>query len=190
MVRPLALLLIDLDHFKEINGHLADTTYGDIALQQLHPRLQGVLQTTDTIAQIGRGELAVLLPRHRRGRGGAGRKEYPGAGPSDRSGQAQLDISGSIGIALFPGRGRDPVTLVQRADVAMYAAKRTRLGLAVYSADQSHYSPHRLALITDLRQAIKGGQLLLHYQPKVDLRTMHPCGAGSPASVGHTRGTA
>jgi len=175
--QPLALLLMDLDRFKEINdtfGH----HYGDAVLQLLHPRLQGVLRKSDTMARLGGDEFGILLPGADEAGAVLAAKKILEClvRPIEVEGH-RLDVSGSIGIALFPGHARDPVTLVQRADVAMYAAKRARLGHAVYSADQSHYSPRRLTLITDLRHGIEGGQLLLHYQPKVDLATMRPAGA-------------
>ena len=78
---------------------------------------------------------------------------------------------------------------MQPADVAMYAAKRARVGRAVYAADQADASPRRLTLVGELRQAIEGDQLLLHYQPKVDLRT---CRSSAPRrwSAGCTRARA
>jgi predicted signal transduction protein with EAL and GGDEF domain len=81
----------------------------------------------------------------------------------------RLQIGGSIGIALTPDHGHDPAALLRRADIAMYVAKRTRTGYAVYKPEQDQHSPARLALIAELREAIPGGQLVLHFQPQVRL---------------------
>ena len=99
----------------------------------------------------------------------------------------RIDVGASIGIALFPEHGQDPETLMRRADVAMYAAKRARAGQAVYAAGQSHSSPRRLELVAELRQGIEDGQLLLHYQPKIDLRTGRVIGAEALVRWQHPR---
>lgn len=134
--KPLALFLLDLDRFKQVNdtfGH----HHGDLLLQQVAGRLQTVLRDSDTVARLGGDEFAVLLP---------GTLE-PGAvivarkildsleQPFIVEGQT-LDIGGSIGIALHPENGEDSETLMHCADVAMYAAKRAQGGYAVYSHDQ------------------------------------------------------
>jgi len=80
-------------------------------------------------------------------------------------------VEGSIGIALYPDHGTDPDSLIQKADVAMYGAKRSG-NYNIYSVKDDHYSPRRLALMGELRQAIEQNQLFLHYQPKIDLKTM------------------
>ena len=82
-----------------------------------------------------------------------------------------LDVGASIGIAGYPDHGADSQTLLRHADVAMYMAKRAHSGCAVYDATQDHHSAHRLTLMSELRQALAEGQLLLHYQPLVDLRS-------------------
>jgi predicted signal transduction protein with EAL and GGDEF domain len=92
----------------------------------------------------------------------------------------QLGVGASIGIALGPEHGRDADTLLRRADVAMYVAKRARSGYVVYAAEQDQFSPDRLALIVELRRAIEHNELTLHFQPKVDLEG---CLAGVEALV-------
>ncbi|MDQ6669184.1 MAG: EAL domain-containing protein [Chloroflexota bacterium] len=166
---PMALLLIDLDRFKEINdtfGH----HYGDVLLQQIGPRLRGVLRTSDTIARLGGDEFAVLLPAT------DSSNAVPIAelllrvlaAPYLLDGQT-VEISGSIGVAGYPAHGRDAETLLRQADVAMYAAKRTQSGLVVYAAEHDHHTADRLALGGELRLAIETDELVLQYQPKVDL---------------------
>ena len=185
--KSLALLLLDLDRFKEINdtfGH----HYGDIVLKQINPRLKDALAGAETIARLGGDEFGIVLAdTDAEGAMRAAREALIClARPIVVDGQ-RLDVGGSIGIALFPGHGRDPITLLQRADVAMYAAKRSRCGCSVYADDQSPYSPRRLSLIADLRQGIEDGQLLLRYQPKIDLKSKRPAGAEALVRWRHPR---
>ena len=171
-----ALLLIDLDRFKEINdtfGH----HYGDLVLRHLNPRLREAVRKSDTVARLGGDEFGILLP----GADGAAavrtaRKILEGMRQPIVVDGHRLDVGASIGIALFPEHGRDPIALLKRADVAMYTAKRSQVGHVLFAAEPSEYNPRRLTLITELRQAIDDGVLVLHYQPKIDLRTMRPGG--------------
>ncbi|HWE64239.1 MAG TPA: EAL domain-containing protein [Chloroflexota bacterium] len=166
-----ALLLMDLDRFKEINdtfGH----QYGDQVLQQVGRRLREHVRAEDTVARLGGDEFAVLLPL----------TDAPGATriaeailstlerPFSLDGY-NMSVEASIGIAVAPAHGQDAITLLRRADVAMYAAKQATGGAALYAPEQDHYSPARLSLVGELRQAIDQGQLLLHYQPKLSVKT-------------------
>jgi diguanylate cyclase (GGDEF)-like protein len=167
--RPLALLLIDLDRFKEINdafGHHC----GDLVLQALGPRLRDAIGESGTAARLGGDEFGVLLP-------GAGADRAVRAAeaileavrrPIVIQGQS-LDVGASIGIGLCPEHARDPIALLQCADIAMYAAKRSRAGYLFYDADRPGATPERLILIGALRRGIEQNQLLLHYQPKIEL---------------------
>jgi EAL domain-containing protein (putative c-di-GMP-specific phosphodiesterase class I) len=98
-----------------------------------------------------------------------------------------FEVRASIGIALYPEHGQDTNSLVQSADVAMYAAKKSHTEWAVYAADPDRLSPRRLSLVGELRRGIAGNQLLLHYQPKIDLRTMQLDGAEALARWQHPR---
>lgn len=171
--KPIALLLMDLDRFKEINdtfGH----HYGDRLLQQFGPRLQSVLRESDTIARLGGDEFAILLPdTEERGAMQVAEKILRALDQPFSVEGHSLDVGASIGITLYPEHGVDANLLLQRADVAMYHAKRTDNGHAVYAAEQDGYSPDRLALIGELRRAIEQDQLLLYYQPKISLKTEH-----------------
>jgi diguanylate cyclase (GGDEF)-like protein len=167
-----AVMLIDLDRFKEVNDTLGHHI-GDILLQQIGPRLAGVLRESDTIARLGGDEFAVLLPDVQ--------GELAAMEIADRMLEALeqhftlpevlLDIDASIGIALSPVHGQDVDTLMQRADVAMYLAKETKSGYQVYAADRDPYSPKHLSLLHDLRHAMEAGQFVLYYQPKAALDT-------------------
>jgi diguanylate cyclase (GGDEF)-like protein len=166
-----ALLLIDLDRFKEINdafGHRC----GDLVLQALAPRLRDVVGDLGTPARIGGDEFGALLP----GADSASAVQVAEAilavirEPIVVKGQV-LDVGASIGVALCPAHADDPTAMLQCADIAMYAAKRSRVGCLVYAADRPEFQPVRLALIGELRRGIEQNQLLLHYQPKINLRT-------------------
>ena len=164
-----ALLVIDLDRFKELNdtfGH----QYGDVLLQQIGPRLSDLLEPGDTVARLGGDEFAVLLANADSARAEQIARRLLRA--LDRAfciGDSSVDVGGSIGIALAPEHGADADTLLRRADVAMYVAKRAGCGFATYSPTQDQHSPDRLALVGDLRRAIETDELALVYQPKVDL---------------------
>jgi diguanylate cyclase (GGDEF)-like protein len=166
-----ALLVIDLDRFKEVNdtfGH----QYGDLLLQQIGPRLSDVLQPEDTIARLGGDEFAVLLPSANAVRGEhVARKLLASLERSFSISDISVDVGGSIGIALSPEHAADSDVLLRRADVAMYVAKRAGRGYTLYSPDQDQHSPDRLAMVGDLRRAIEADELTLHYQPKLSLRT-------------------
>jgi diguanylate cyclase (GGDEF)-like protein/PAS domain S-box-containing protein len=166
-----ALLLIDLDRFKQINdtfGH----PFGDEVLKRLNPLLVGAVRNPVLVARLGGDEFGILLedvaePDALRI---ADRILADLASPIEVEGQL-LDIGASLGIALYPDHGTDASSLLQRADIAMYAAKRRRTGKALYSSELSDCTPRRLTLVAELRRGIEEGQLLLHYQPKVDLAT-------------------
>jgi diguanylate cyclase (GGDEF)-like protein len=166
-----ALLLMDLDRFKEINdtfGH----HHGDQLLRQVGARLCAALRATDTVARLGGDEFAVLLPATdvQRASAVAGALVRALEEPFILEGYS-VSVGASIGIAVAPEHGQDATTLLRRADVAMYAAKRATSGYAVYLAAQDQYSPERLGLVGELRRAIEQDQLLLYYQPKVDFKT-------------------
>jgi diguanylate cyclase (GGDEF)-like protein/PAS domain S-box-containing protein len=171
-----SLLLMDLDHFKEVNDTLGHHA-GDLLLQQVGIRLRGTLRQADTIARLGGDEFAVILPDT----GAAGvntvvenlRRRLQA--PYSVENQPVV-VGASIGVAHSPTHGDEADTLMRRADVAMYVAKRSSVGFATYHADQDRHSPDRLSLIGELQRAVDEGELVLHYQPKLDLRTQHIVG--------------
>jgi diguanylate cyclase (GGDEF)-like protein/PAS domain S-box-containing protein len=174
----LPLLLIDLDHFKELNDTLGHQA-GDRLLQEIRPRLMAGVPEADLIARVGGDEFALLLP--------------PGstAEQAERAAQRLLReleqpfrfqgltllVRASAGIAVFPEHGRDVETLMQRADIAMYSAKARGIDHEVYSASRDGHSRARLALIGELPDAITNGQIVTFYQPKFDLVTGQIAGA-------------
>jgi diguanylate cyclase (GGDEF)-like protein len=164
---PAALLLLDLDRFKEVNDTLGHTV-GDALLQKIGHRLQSYLRPTDLIARLGGDEFAIVLP----GTDAVGAMHIARTLiialdlPIPVDGHA-FSIGGSFGIALIPEHGFDVTTLLRCADVAMYVAKRSQSGHAEYSPKIDQHSPYKLALMSELRQAIADDKLLIHYQPKV-----------------------
>ena len=165
-----ALLLMDLDGFKEINdtfGHHC----GDALLSQVAARLRDALRISDTVARLGGDEFAIVLPKveEAASTAQAARKVLAALEtPFTVEGQ-RVHVGGSIGIALFPDHGEDADTLMRRADVAMYVAKRSGGGFSLYAPEEDVHSPSRLSLATALRDAVQSGDLVLHYQPKVRL---------------------
>jgi diguanylate cyclase (GGDEF)-like protein/PAS domain S-box-containing protein len=162
-----ALLLMDLDRFKEVNDTFGHHV-GNLLLQRVARRLSGAVRANDTVARLGGDEFAVLLPAT----DVAGARAVARAllavldAPVELEGQA-LHVGASIGVALAPDHGPDSRTLLRRADVAMYAAKRAHLGHAVYDPAHDGHDVARLALAGDLRLAFARDELELHYQPQV-----------------------
>jgi diguanylate cyclase (GGDEF)-like protein len=168
--KGLALLVIDLDGFKEINdayGHHA----GDEVLQEVAARLKGVLRASDTVARLGGDEFAVLLPATDVNRAvlAARKVLHDLEHPFNADGRAVM-ASASIGIAGFPGHASSGEELLQRADAAMYVAKQEKAGYSVYAAEGDPRVYERVGLALALRQAIDAQQFVLDYQPVVHLR--------------------
>ncbi len=169
---PSALLLLDLDRFKEVNDSLGHHA-GDDLLCDVAERLQGTLQRPgDLLARLGGDEFAIFLQDvdSSGAESVASRVKDTLAPPFNVDG-VTVRIEASIGISLMPDHGREVSTLLRQADVAMYQAKDTRAGYAVYSPAADESGQERLRTLEELRDAIYGGQLIVHYQPKVDSRT-------------------
>jgi diguanylate cyclase (GGDEF)-like protein len=166
------LLIMDLDRFKEVNDSLGHHV-GDLLLQQVSQRLLAtVMRESDTVARLGGDEFAILLPASD-GEGGTliARKLIDVLEQPILLDGHQLVVAASIGIAVYPEHGDEINTLMRRADTAMYAAKRSNSGFAVYDPRIEDQSEQQLSLMAELRQAVEQDQLLLYYQPKVDLAT-------------------
>lgn len=166
-----ALLLIDLDRFKEINDTLGHYT-GDLLLKRIGPRLHSFLKTTNAeLARLGGDEFAILIPsinEAAEAEGIAQSVHHLIREPFQLEGM-NLELDSSIGIALYPVHGRDPIALLRCADVAMYIAKKRATGTALYSPEQDRYSRRRLSLLTELGLAIREDQMHIEYQPKFQL---------------------
>ena len=172
-----ALLLIDLDRFKDVNDTLGHHV-GDKLLAQIGPRLAGALRGVDTVARLGGDEFAVLLPAVD---GLAGALEVAGRlraalAEAFTVEDVELDIEASIGVVISGAHGSDAQILLQRADIAMYVAKQQKKGVVVYDPENDDHSPERLSLLGQLRRGIERGELFLHYQPKINLKTREVVG--------------
>jgi diguanylate cyclase (GGDEF)-like protein len=162
----LGVLLMDLDHFKELNDTLGHHA-GDALLQQIGPRIKRALRPTDTVARLGGDEFAILLEPEPDVGGVAQvaeklleavREPFEVAGLT-------LRVNATVGIASFPADATDSGGLLKCADVAMYLAKRTRGGFEFYAKDRDHNSRERLVLVGELAGAIDHGGIELHFQP-------------------------
>jgi len=174
----IAVMLMDLDHFKEVNDTLGHH-FGDQLLKEIGPRLSTVLRDGDMMARLGGDEFGVLLP------------DLPDDGvafsiaqrlleelalPVSVEGLA-LDVSGSLGIAIFPTLSRDAESLLRRADVAMYAAKEAGGGYEVYTPQMDQHNPSRLTLVSQVRPALERSEFEMFYQPKLRLTDGRVAGA-------------
>ena len=172
------LLLIDLDRFKEINDTLGHH-YGDQLLIQTAERMRQALRAGETVARLGGDEFAVLLPTITDAHDVttvAARLHDALQKPFELGGLS-LTVAGSIGASVYPGHGSTADELLQHADIAMYSAKTRRTGYMLFDAVQDSADPRKLTLASDLRRGIDQGELLLHYQPKVDTQTGTVLGA-------------
>ncbi len=165
------VFLLDLDHFKDVNDTLGHPT-GDLLLQEMGRRLPHALRQGDTIGRLGGDEFALVLPdTNEDGAWAVARKLLEELStPFNVNGHTLL-LDASLGMAVFPDHGEDDATLLRRADVAMYAAKKGEDSIAVYNPEVDTFSVERLALLADLRQAIESDQLKLYYQPIIELKT-------------------
>ena len=182
-----AVVLMDLDRFKEVNDTLGHHN-GDELLKEVGRRLRGLLGG-DPVARLGGDEFAVLLSSVR-----DRETALHDAKAIVRSLHApfevqdlEIDVSASAGVAVFPADGEDASTLLQRADVAMYVAKEARTECEPYAAARDSYSPTRLALIAELRSAVKAKDVVLVYQPQIDLRGGGLAGVEALARWEHPR---
>ncbi len=162
-----ALFLMDLNHFKEVNDTLGHQ-FGDELLKMVSQRLKGAIREQDTIARLGGDEFAVLMPD----------TDLPGAEQCAKRIMKAMDApftindvstesKASIGISLYPDHGAAAETLMQFADVAMYQAKRTHSGYAIYNPAQNRHTVRRLQLMNDIREAIEHNVIKAFYQPLI-----------------------
>ena len=167
--RQYALMIADLDRFKEVNDTLGHH-HGDLLIREVANRITAAAPPHAIIARLGGDEFAVLVQATdaMEARAIAQAIRLGISAPCVLDGLA-VDVDASFGIALSPAHGNEETVLLKRADMAMYAAKSSGTGIEVYDRDRDDYSPRRLALATDLRAGIERDELLLHYQPQVDV---------------------
>lgn len=171
-----ALVVLDLDRFKEVNDTLGHRN-GDEFLRIVAERLTTVLRPGDTVARLGGDEFGIVLP-------GVGaetvelilRRLQDTVGQEAELGGVAVTAECSLGYAMWPSDADHADSLVQRADLALYAAKAARASIVRYHAGIDEFDPQRLGLVAELRRAISTGDLVLHYQPKVDAVTREVVG--------------
>ncbi len=166
----LAVAMIDLDRFKDVNDTLGHHA-GDTLLVEVGQRLRDILRSSDTVARLGGDEFGVLISKPRSTSDVAvviGKMRAALEQSVTVEGLA-VPAEGSIGIAMFPAHGRDVDTLLRHADAAMYSAKDTKAGYVFYDGSRIESNPARLTLVSELRRAIEQHELTLYYQPKAAL---------------------
>ena len=174
-----ALLFLDLDNFKHINDSLGHAT-GDKLLQSVTKRLKDCVRESDTVSRQGGDEFVILLAENKNSNDAAvsAQKILDELKAVHHVGKHQLHISTSIGISVYPADGLDAETLLKNADTAMYFAKdKGRNNYQFFTADMNTRAVERLIIQTNLGQAIEKQQLVLHYQPKVNIHTREITGA-------------
>lgn len=173
----LGFFILDIDGFKEINDTLGHFS-GDRLLKQVVSRLQGMIRKSDTLARVGADEFGILMQLEANEENilhivNKIKKIF--IEPFTIEGLA-IEVQASIGIVIFPDHGREMDAIMQRANVALYAAKQDSKKYTIYSSELDKHSPHRLTMMGELRQAIEGDELVLYYQPKVNLHTQKVIG--------------
>ena len=176
---PFALMLIDLDRFKEINDTLGHH-YGDVILRDLGPRLAACAGDDGVVARLGGDEFAVLPAAHTidpEALADVATELSACVSQPIAVDDMTLEVGASIGISRFPIDGADVHSLLRRADVAMYAAKAEHAPHQLYSAKLDPHSLRRLTVLSDFRRALESDEFIVHYQPIVDIAGSRPCGA-------------
>nr|MDQ2896040.1 EAL domain-containing protein [Actinomycetota bacterium] len=173
------IMLLDLDRFKEINDTLGHH-YGDVLLRDLGPRLAEAVGSAGLVARLGGDEFGILpaLGTHRPEaiEREVGRLVACLARPFTVD-ELSLEVGGSIGVARYPQDGEDSHALLRCADIAMYAAKEAQTDYKLYAAEQNQHSVRRLSVLSDMRHALASDEIIVHYQPIVDLGDLSVIGA-------------
>ena len=167
---PVALVLMDLDRFKDVNDTLGHHN-GDVLLLEVAKRLGAYCRDGMTVGRLGGDEFAVVLtaPADAEAAARIGRELIDLVARPVVIEGVRLEMAASIGIAVHPEHGKDAASLLQRADVAMYSAKAEHTGVVMYQPTEDHLSARRLVLAGELRRAIDDGELVVAYQPKASL---------------------
>jgi diguanylate cyclase (GGDEF)-like protein len=178
------MIVMDVDRFKDVNDTLGHN-FGDQLLIEIGRRLEQTVGTSDKVARLGGDEFAVKFT--------ATDAEDVAArvGTAFHApfvlGEVSIDVNASLGIAIYPDHAGDADTLMKRADIAMYEAKKNQVGVAVYDSGRDEHNLRRLSLMMELRQAIAHDELELYYQPKIDVATARVVHAEALVRWNHPR---
>jgi diguanylate cyclase (GGDEF)-like protein len=174
-----AVMLMDLDRFKEINDTLGHH-YGDVLLRDLGPRLAWAIGERGLVARLGGDEFGILLAED---------TDDPAVldvvltrlftliSEPFSVDELSLEVGASVGVARFPADGDDSHALLRCADIAMYTAKEAQTDYKIYTAEQNQHSVRRLSVLSDIRHALASDQIVVHYQPIIDLDDLRVRGA-------------
>jgi len=168
-----AVIFIDLDHFKDINDTLGHRT-GDLLLIEVASRLSTVVRSCDTVARLGGDEFTLFCQNIANADNAAvvGQKLVSLFATPFQLGASDIHVTASVGVTLFPNDGKTVDELLMNADIAMYHAKGCGKNVfALFDKKMNEHASERVTLLADLRQAVEQSEFLLHYQPKVDLLT-------------------
>lgn len=171
--RMLAVMFLDLDHFKNINDTLGHDI-GDLLLKKVAERLKTCVRETDTVARLGGDEFAIILDEIDRPEDCSvvAEKIIETLKPPFKLNSHEVFVGTSIGIAVYPISGDDPITLTKNADIAMYRTKHHgRNNYSFFTSGMSEQNMHRLNLAHSLRHSLDRSELFLCYQPKLNIRT-------------------
>ena len=171
--RALAILFLDLDGFKHVNDSLGHAI-GDELLQSVATRLTASVRASDTVSRFGGDEFVVLLSEvtHAGDAVISAKKVHTALTAPHRVAQRELTVTASIGLSIYPADGQDAETLIKNADTAMYQAKQSgRNNYQFFRATMNARSAERHSIEEGLRQALERKEFVLHYQPKIDLKT-------------------
>jgi len=168
---PFAVLLVDVDSFKQINDNFGHLT-GDAVLFEVGERLSVLLRTSDTVARLGGDEFALILPKANVEVQKVILEKIVEAFKAEFTfAENNLHISVSVGIAVYPEHGESSGELLRHADIAMYDAKRSEEGYAFFDAEKASMKEAKEKLLSDLKYAVDGNELRLHFQPIIDANT-------------------
>jgi diguanylate cyclase (GGDEF)-like protein len=174
-----AVLLMDLDRFKEINDTLGHH-YGDVLLKDLGPRLSAAIGEGGFVARLGGDEFGILLAEDTDDIAVLDvvmTRLFKSISEPFAIDELSLEVGASVGVARFPQDGEDSHALLRCADIAMYAAKETQTEYKIYTADQNQHSKRRLGVLSGIRHALLQDEIVVHYQPIIDLDQMRVRGA-------------
>ena len=174
-----AVLLMDLDRFKEINDTLGHH-YGDVLLRDLGPRLVDAIGEGGLVARLGGDEFGILLPDDTDDPAVLAvvlTRLLGSVSEPFRVDELSLEVGASVGVARFPKDGQDSHALLRCADIAMYTAKEAQTDYKIYTAEQNQHSVQRLSVLSDIRRALAADEIVVHYQPIIDLDDLRVRGA-------------